>query len=182
MASEDPSATSVEEPCATACEESCTNEREESCTNVCKESCTNACEESCATACEESRARSRVRVSAKMWSCTIDLRCWSTGSEDCNAMRRQSECLSSHLHFVCVVETPHVLKQGVHKLHCWFTEPDVNLLLTREHFLLPTKKLMDSTRLFVSAVRSLWCFSWFVFEKSCCVVKLNRRRQFLGEV
>ena len=100
MASEDLSSTSVEEPCATACEESCTNEREESCTNVCEESCTNGCEESCATVCEESCtnarkescARSRVRVSAKLWSCMIDLRCWSTGSEDCNAMQRQSGC------------------------------------------------------------------------------------------
>ena len=26
--------------------------------------------------------------------------------------------LLSHLHFVCVIETPRVLKQGVHKLHC----------------------------------------------------------------
>jgi len=67
------------------------------------------------------RARSRVRVSAKMWS-------WSTGSEDCNAMRWQLECFVITPYFVCVVETPRVLKQGVHKLHCWFTEPDVKLL------------------------------------------------------
>ena len=122
--------------------------------------------------------RSRVRVSArKMWSCTNDLRRWSIGSEDYNAMRRQSVCLLSCLH---VVETPHVLKQGVYKLHCWFTEPDATLLLTCELFLLPSRKLVDLTRLYLGGVRSLWWFSWFVFEKSCCVVKLHGRRQFLG--
>ena len=89
--------------------------------------------------------------------------------------------LISRLHVVCVVETPRVLKQGVHKLHCWFTEPDVNLLLAYELFMLLSRKLVDLTRLHVGAVRSLWWFSWFVFEKSCCVVKLHRRRQFWGE-
>jgi len=93
--------------------------------------------------------------------------------------------LLSCLNFACVVETTRVLKQGVCQLHCWFTETDVNLLLTREHFLLPARKLVDLTRLFVSAIRSsflLWWFNWFVSEKSCCVVKLHRRRQFLGGV
>jgi len=92
---------------------------------------------------------------------------------------RQSVLLSC-LHVVCVVETPRVLKQGAYKLHCWFTEPDANLLLTCELFLLPSRQLVDLTRLYLGCVRSLWWFSWFVFEKSCCVVKLHRRRQFLG--
>jgi len=64
--------------------------------------------------------------------------------------------LLSRLHFVCVVKTPRILKQGVYKLHCRFTEPDVNLLLTCELFMLPSRKLVDITRLHVGAVRSLW--------------------------
>ena len=75
--------------------------------------------------------------------------------------------LLSRLHVVYVVETPRVLKQGVWMLHCWFTEPDANLLLTCELFLLPSRKLVDLTRLHLGAVRSLWWFSWIVFEKSC---------------
>jgi len=78
--------------------------------------------------------------------------------------------LLSYLHVVCVVETPRVLKQGVYKLHCWFTESDANLLLTCELFLLPSRKLVDLTRLNLGGVRSLWWFSWFVFEKNLVVL------------
>jgi len=78
--------------------------------------------------------------------------------------------LLSRLHVVCVVKTPRVLKQGVCKLHCWFTEPDANLLLTCELFLLPSRKLVDLTRLHLGAVRSLWWFSWLCLKKNLVVL------------
>jgi len=60
-----------------------------------------------------------------------------------------------------------LLKQVLYKMHCWFTQPDANLLLTCEHFLLPARKLVSLIRLFVYALFSsflLWWFNWFCLK------------------
>ena len=56
----------------------------------------------CAIHCVRLRVRNRERLRVRnwMWSCTNDLRRWSIGSENCNAMRRQSECY--HTFISCV--------------------------------------------------------------------------------
>ena len=75
--------------------------------------------------------RSRVRVSVRrMWSWRMIYHVGALAPKIVTRCGASPSVLLSRLHVVCVIETPHVLKQGVYKLHCWFAEPDANLLLT----------------------------------------------------